>query len=94
MFIFINDNSEEIYEKNNHLLCKYPKETIQACIFINEALKYLERYATSKDCYKLCNRYYAYNIYFYKKKHRGHTNVEKIQYIIINQNEVSINEHH
>ncbi|SBW38089.1 hypothetical protein PBNK65E_000491300, partial [Plasmodium berghei] len=25
--------------------------------------------------------------YFYEKKYRGHTDVEKIQYIIINQNE-------
>ncbi|ETB56446.1 hypothetical protein YYC_05591 [Plasmodium yoelii 17X] len=78
--------SEEIYEKNKHLLRNDPKETIQAYIYMNKALNHLEYHATSKDGYKLYDFYYDYNIYFYKKKHQGHTVVKKVEYTVGNPN--------
>ncbi|EAA16277.1 hypothetical protein [Plasmodium yoelii yoelii] len=86
MFIFRKDNTEEIYQKNKHLLYTDPEETIKACRFMTEALTHLEHHATSIDGYKLYNLYYDYNIYLYKKKHRDHTNVEKIEYTIDDPN--------
>ncbi|WBY58258.1 fam-a protein [Plasmodium yoelii yoelii] len=80
------DNTEEIYQKNKHLLYTDPEETIKACRFMTEALTHLEHHATSIDGYKLYNLYYDYNIYLYKKKHRDHTNVEKIEYTIDDPN--------
>ncbi|CDU16853.1 fam-a protein [Plasmodium yoelii] len=80
-----NDNSEEIYEKNKHLLYTNPEETINAEKLMKEAVTHLEQHAKSKDGYKLYGRYFPYQMYFYKKKHQDHTDVEKIQYIIDNQ---------
>ncbi|WBY58913.1 fam-a protein [Plasmodium yoelii yoelii] len=76
-----NDTSEEIYEKNKHLLCTNPEETMQAEKLMNEAVTHLEYHATSKD-YKLCKKYNFHHAFFYKKKHQNHTDVEKIQYTI------------
>ncbi|ETB60008.1 hypothetical protein YYC_02401 [Plasmodium yoelii 17X] len=39
--------SEEIYEKNKHLLRNDPKETIQAYIYMNKALNHLDHHSTS-----------------------------------------------
>ncbi|VTZ71954.1 fam-a protein [Plasmodium yoelii] len=78
--------SEEIYEKNKHLLHNDPKETLQAYAYMNKALNQLEYHATSKDGYKLYDFYCYYNIKFYKKKHQGHTLVKKVEYTVVNLN--------
>ncbi|VTZ75084.1 fam-a protein [Plasmodium yoelii] len=83
----VNDNTEEIYQKNKHLLYTDPEETRNACRFMNDALKQLEHHATSKDGYKRCCANPYRNIIFYKKKHRGHTIVEKIHYTIYDPNQ-------
>ncbi|CAD2084054.1 fam-a protein [Plasmodium vinckei lentum] len=72
--------SEEIYEKNKHLLCTDPKEIENAVKLMNEAVKALEFHATSKDDYILCGSNTFRNMVSYKKKHEGHTNVEKVIY--------------
>ncbi|CAD2102086.1 fam-a protein, fragment [Plasmodium vinckei petteri] len=46
---------------------------------MNEAVKRLEHYAISKDGYILLGKRSG-NIFLYKKKHEGHTNVERIIY--------------
>ncbi|WBY57676.1 fam-a protein [Plasmodium yoelii yoelii] len=80
------DITEEIYQKNKHLLYTDPEETINACRFMTEALTHLEHHATSKDDYVLYGRNSVYYMFFYKKKHRGHTNVKKIEYIVDDPN--------
>ncbi|SCL93000.1 fam-a protein [Plasmodium chabaudi adami] len=76
--------SEEIYENNKHLLCTNPEETKEAEKLMNEAVEHLEYHATSKDGYELCKKYNIYDMVLYKKKHQGHTDVEKTQYSIQN----------
>ncbi|CDS44053.1 fam-a protein [Plasmodium yoelii] len=77
---------QEVYEKNKHLLFNNPKEIIQAYAYMNKALKHLERHATSKNGYKLYNIYYAYHMLFYKKRYRGHTKIQKVEYIVFDLN--------
>ncbi|CAD2089278.1 fam-a protein, fragment [Plasmodium vinckei brucechwatti] len=48
---------------------------------MNEAVKRLEHYAISKDGYILLEKRSG-NIFLYKKKHEGHTNVERIIYSV------------
>ncbi|ETB62123.1 hypothetical protein YYC_01123 [Plasmodium yoelii 17X] len=86
MSIFINDSSEEIYEKNTHLLCTDPKETIKAGEVMNEAVKLLKYHATSIDDYELCDNNTDNSMLFYNKRHQGYINVEKIEYKINNLN--------
>ncbi|WBY55830.1 fam-a protein [Plasmodium yoelii yoelii] len=43
----VNDNTKEIYQKNKHLLYTDIEETINACKFMNAALKQLEHHATN-----------------------------------------------
>ncbi|EAA17586.1 hypothetical protein, partial [Plasmodium yoelii yoelii] len=82
----IKCTSEEIYEKNKHLLYINPQEIINAEKLMNDAVTHLEHHATSKDGYKLCDKFYVHRMYFYKKKHKKHTDVEKIQYTIDDSN--------
>ncbi|CDU18698.1 fam-a protein [Plasmodium yoelii] len=82
----VNDNTQEIYEKNKHLLYTDTKETINAEKFMKEAVTHLEYHATSKYGYKLCDKFYDNRMYFYKKKHKGDTDVEKIRYTIDDPN--------
>lgn len=79
MFVLINDSSEEIYEKNKHLLCTDPKETIKAGEVMKEAVKHLEYHATSIDDYKLFGIDIFNMQYFYKKKDRGYIDVRKVK---------------
>ncbi|SCL94420.1 fam-a protein [Plasmodium chabaudi adami] len=62
--------SEEIYEKNKHLLCTNPEETPNVAEVMNEAVKYLEHYAT-KDGYELCQDQYSSNRVFFKTQHNN-----------------------
>ncbi|CAD2087434.1 fam-a protein [Plasmodium vinckei brucechwatti] len=77
---------EEIYEKNKHLLCANPEETIEAEKLMNEVVKHLECHATSKDGYKPHPDNPYNDIYFYIKKHDKYTNVEKMQYKVYGTN--------
>ncbi|ETB57402.1 hypothetical protein YYC_04302 [Plasmodium yoelii 17X] len=75
--------SEEIYEKNKHLLCTDPEEPPKAVELMNEAVTHLAYHATSKD-YKLCLKYPNNNTIFYKKKYEDNTNVKRIHFKIYN----------
>ncbi|WBY60494.1 fam-a protein [Plasmodium yoelii yoelii] len=79
------DNTKEIYQKNKHLLYTDTEKTINACKFMNDALKQLEHHATSKG-YKRCCANPSKNIVFYKKKHRDNTKILKAEYIIYDPN--------
>ncbi|SCL85749.1 fam-a protein [Plasmodium chabaudi chabaudi] len=72
--------SEEVYETNKHLLCDNHEETKEAEKLMNEAVKHLEYHATSKDGYKLYGKSCSRRALLYKKKHKDHTDVEKITY--------------
>ncbi|ETB58051.1 hypothetical protein YYC_04141 [Plasmodium yoelii 17X] len=81
-----NDDSDEIYEKNKHLLCINPEETINAEKLMNDAVSKLEYHATSRYGYIFDGEYRPYNMLFYKKKYRNHTVVEKVEYTINDPN--------
>ncbi|WBY59659.1 fam-a protein [Plasmodium yoelii yoelii] len=81
-----NDNTEEIYEKNKHLLYTDTKETISACKFMKTALKQLEYHATNKDGYRLIGTNSAYHILSYKKKQQGDTKIVKAEYVVFDLN--------
>ncbi|CDU16197.1 fam-a protein [Plasmodium yoelii] len=71
---------EEIYEKNKHLLCTNPEETINAENLMNEAVTHLEYHAKSDDGYELYGNNHYSRMFFYKKKHKDHTDVLKITF--------------
>ncbi|SCL92913.1 Acidic phosphoprotein precursor PCEMA1, putative [Plasmodium chabaudi adami] len=75
---------EEIYEKNKHLLCTDPEEIKEAEKYMNEAVKRLEDHAISKDGYMFLGK--RSNMFLYRKKHEGRTNVEKIIYSVDDPN--------
>ncbi|CAD2089750.1 fam-a protein [Plasmodium vinckei brucechwatti] len=70
--------SEEVYEKNKHLLCTNPEETKQAEKLMNEVVKHLEYHATNNDGYKVYIRDRGDGISYYKKKHDDQTYILKI----------------
>ncbi|CAD2105684.1 fam-a protein [Plasmodium vinckei petteri] len=72
--------SEEIFEKNKHLLCTNPKEINEAVELMNDAVKHLELHARNMDGYKICENIINRNINLYIKKHEKHTYIEKIDY--------------
>ncbi|SCM01298.1 fam-a protein [Plasmodium chabaudi adami] len=74
--------SEEIYVKNKHLLCVNPEEIKNANKLMKDAVKHLEYHATNENDYKYCGTNSYYKMLLYKKKHQGHTDVEKIQYTV------------
>ncbi|CAD2112356.1 fam-a protein [Plasmodium vinckei petteri] len=78
--------SEEIYEKNKHLLCTDPKETSEATEVMNEAVKYLKCYATNDDDYELCQNQYSSRMVLYKTKH-DQTKVKKFHYEVYDSDE-------
>ncbi|CAD2102588.1 fam-a protein [Plasmodium vinckei brucechwatti] len=82
----IDDKNEEIYEKNKHLLCINPEETKQAIDLMNEAVEHLKYHATDIYNYETCIANNCKYMFFYKKKHKGHTDVEKIQYTVYGSN--------
>ncbi|SBW38267.1 fam-a protein, partial [Plasmodium berghei] len=71
---------EELYEKNKHLLCTDPEETINAEKLMNEVVTHLKYHATSNDDYKLCRKNPGISMFVYKKKHQDHTDVQKIKF--------------
>ncbi|CDU84852.1 fam-a protein [Plasmodium yoelii] len=77
---------EEIYEKNKHLLCTNPEETIQAGEVMNEAVSQLEYHATSIDDYEFCNNNTDSSMLFYNKKYQGYINIEKIHFKVDDPN--------
>ncbi|VTZ70657.1 fam-a protein [Plasmodium chabaudi chabaudi] len=84
---FLGDGeNDEIYEKTKHLLCTNPEEIIKASELMNEAIEHLEYHATDIDNYETWIANNCKYMFFYKKKHKGHTNVEKIQYTVYGSN--------
>ncbi|VEV54398.1 fam-a protein [Plasmodium vinckei vinckei] len=69
--------SEEIYEKNKHLLCKFPEKAIKVGNIMNDAVKYLEYYATTKDGYEPYLQNPTDSISYYIKKFDDETNIIK-----------------
>ncbi|CAD2095764.1 fam-a protein [Plasmodium vinckei] len=70
--------SEEVYEKNKHLLCTNPEEIKNAIKLMNEAVTHLVYHATNNDGYKLCNKHHDDSNYtFYGKKHDDNTYILK-----------------
>ncbi|CAD2088728.1 fam-a protein [Plasmodium vinckei lentum] len=71
--------SEEIYEKNKHLLsdqsCNNKKKAIE---LMDEVVKHLEYHATSKDGYEVYIQNHGDGISFYKKKFDDKTDILKI----------------
>ncbi|CAD2087641.1 fam-a protein [Plasmodium vinckei brucechwatti] len=85
----LNITSEEIYEKNKHLLCTDPDEILGATELMKEAVKHLENHATSVGGFKYNGENPYYNMIFYKKKHKNNkkrVNIEKIQYKVYGSN--------
>ncbi|CAD2103346.1 fam-a protein [Plasmodium vinckei petteri] len=78
--------SEEIYEKNKHLLCKCSTQARNAAKLMNEAVKHLEYHATDIGNYESCKAGPNVREFLYKKKHKDHTVIEKIQYTISDSN--------
>ncbi|SCL93322.1 fam-a protein [Plasmodium chabaudi adami] len=74
--------SEEIYEKNQHLLCTDPDEIAEANRLTNDAIKHLKYHATNKDGYKFIWEDPFRDIFCFKKKHNGRINFERLKYII------------
>ncbi|SCL98379.1 Acidic phosphoprotein precursor PCEMA1, putative [Plasmodium chabaudi chabaudi] len=74
--------SEEIYEKNKHLLCTNPKETKEAIELMKEAVKHLESHAARMDGYKIFTNSNNYDVNLYKKNLENHTDIERIDYIV------------
>ncbi|CAD2105780.1 fam-a protein [Plasmodium vinckei] len=72
--------SEEIFEKNKHLLCTNPKEINEAVELMNDAVKHLEMNARNMDGYKICENIINRNVNLYIKKHEECTYIEKIDY--------------
>ncbi|CAD2095743.1 fam-a protein [Plasmodium vinckei] len=73
--------SEEIYEKNKHLLCTNPEETIKAGEVINEAVEALEYHAANIDDYEVYERYSNSTLLLFKKKHYGDLDIKKTHYV-------------
>ncbi|SCL89831.1 fam-a protein [Plasmodium chabaudi adami] len=72
--------SEEIYEKNKHLLCTNPEEIKNAEKLMNEAVEHLKYHATCKKGYKAISHIVRNHMVFFKKKHQGDTDVVKATY--------------
>ncbi|CAD2114534.1 fam-a protein [Plasmodium vinckei petteri] len=77
---------EEVYEKNKHLLCHCHNHT-PAIKLMNEAVKQLEYYATSKDGYEVYAQNPNDSISYYVKKIDGQTNILKINLNIYGSNQ-------
>lgn len=92
MLILINASSEEIYEKNKHILCTDPEETVEAGEVMKEAVSQLVYHATSKDNYELYGVNPYGSTFFYKKRHKNLTDVLKIKFKINDSDKLSINE--
>ncbi|VTZ67880.1 fam-a protein [Plasmodium chabaudi chabaudi] len=74
--------SEEIYEKNKHLLCTNPEEIVEASELMKEAVAQFNYFTTSKDNYKFCGSCYLCHPFFCEKKHQDYTYVKKNEYTI------------
>ncbi|SCL97276.1 fam-a protein [Plasmodium chabaudi adami] len=72
--------SEEIYEKNKHLLCTNPEEIKNAEKLMNEAVEHLKYHATCKKGYKAISHIVRNYMAFFKKKHQGDTDVVRVTY--------------
>ncbi|CAD2099579.1 fam-a protein [Plasmodium vinckei] len=85
----LNITSEEVFEKNKHLLCTNPDEILGATELMKEAVEHLDHLATGVDGFKYKGENPYYNMVFYKKKHKNHknrVNIEKIQYKVYESN--------
>ncbi|EUD69904.1 hypothetical protein YYG_04778 [Plasmodium vinckei petteri] len=74
--------SEEIYEKNKHLLCTDPEEIKNAAKLMNEVVTKFKHHAITTHGYELYKNSHSYNTCIYKKKLEDHTNIEKINYSV------------
>ncbi|CAD2106268.1 fam-a protein [Plasmodium vinckei lentum] len=68
----LDGETNEIYEKNKHLLCINPEETIQARKLMNEAVGHLEYHAICEDGYELITINSGSTVFIFKKEYKGH----------------------
>ncbi|CAD2102756.1 fam-a protein [Plasmodium vinckei lentum] len=73
--------SEEIYEKNQRLLCTNPDETTEASKLTNDAVKHFEYHATCEDGYEFIWEDPFKDLFYYKKKHND-TKFNKFEYMV------------
>ncbi|CAD2085568.1 fam-a protein [Plasmodium vinckei brucechwatti] len=73
--------SEEIYEKNKHLLCTNSKETEEAVKFMSKAVEIL-KYHAMYNGYKICKKKFASHMNIYKAKSMDNVIIKKIYYTV------------
>ncbi|CAD2112561.1 fam-a protein [Plasmodium vinckei] len=78
--------SQEVYEKNKHLLYTNPEEIINAGKLMNEAVKHLEKRATDTYDYDSCLNLNDFDMHLYKTKREGNTDIVKIEYKVHGSN--------
>ncbi|SCL93224.1 fam-a protein, partial [Plasmodium chabaudi adami] len=78
---------EEVYKKNEHRLCVSSGEAMHAGQVMNEAVKYLEHYATSEDGFKLFVKNPDNGLSHYIKKLDDKTDILKINLNIYASNQ-------
>ncbi|SCL86670.1 fam-a protein [Plasmodium chabaudi adami] len=75
-----NNENEEIYEKNKHLLCTNLEETMNAIELMDEAVKHLEYHSTDTNDYESDEINPSTSTDFCEGKHENHTDVIKINF--------------
>ncbi|CAD2106413.1 fam-a protein [Plasmodium vinckei brucechwatti] len=68
----LDGENDEIYEKNKHLLCINPEETIKASEVMDDAVEHFKHHAICADGYEPIAIYFRSTAFFFKKKHEGH----------------------
>ncbi|EUD71210.1 hypothetical protein YYG_03843 [Plasmodium vinckei petteri] len=72
--------AEQIFGKNEHLLCTNHEETKNASKLMEEAVAHLKHHAINVNDYSYRDITPEHNMVFYKKKYKGHVTVYKIKY--------------
>ncbi|CAD2096413.1 fam-a protein [Plasmodium vinckei brucechwatti] len=74
--------TEEIYEKNKHLLCTDPEETKEAEELMNEAINHLKYHAIHTHDYDMCVALTNHDLALLRKKLEDNNYIENINIII------------
>ncbi|CAD2085547.1 fam-a protein [Plasmodium vinckei lentum] len=76
------DTPEQIFGKNEHLLCTNHEETKNASKLMEEAVIHLKTYAIDVDYYSLQGNAPEHNMFFYKKTYKNNVTVDKVKYTV------------
>ncbi|CAD2099543.1 fam-a protein [Plasmodium vinckei] len=74
--------AEQIFGKNEHLLCTNREETNNASKLMEEAVSHLKHHAINVNDYSYRGSVPEDNMLFFKKKYKGHVSVHKIKYTV------------